>query len=585
MKIPGKIPQLPGVYIFLNQDKSPIYIGKAKDLKKRVESHFRSDAPIKSQIVVRNAVSIEFIITENEEEALLLEDTLIKKYIPRYNIRLKDDKKYPYIKVTINEDYPRVFYTRKVVKDGSIYFGPYTNVKSIKKSLLILNRIFPLRRCRTKKLPDKVCLDYYIGRCLGPCENKITKEEYKNLVEGAIEFLKGDIDKVQTKVEKIMWAYAEKEDFENAARMRNQLMAIREITKKQTMVTDLKEDIDIIGLYRELSSICIFIFQLRNGRIIGKAHYFIESSKGDSEREIIRYALLKLYNDIFFKPQKIVVPIMPYDRTLLEKVLGTKIVTSKGGKLNRIVKLAEKNAYVEFESKKIEIKRSVPYFLKELQKLVHLKKPPRRIEGFDISDLFGKDAVGSCVVFINGKPKKSEYRRFKIKSVTGINDFAMIAEVVSRRINVLIREEKEFPDLILLDGGKGQLNTVLNIMKEINVGIPVLGLAKRLEEIYLPDGRVVSLPGNSSVLKLLQRIRDEAHRFAISFHKKLRSKKLTKSKLDKIQGIGEKRKQSLILFFGSEKKVEEASIEELMRVKGIGKNVAKVIYEKFHKLY
>jgi len=585
MKIPDKIPSLPGVYLFLNEDKSPIYIGKAKDLKKRVETHFRKDAPIKSQIIVRNAASIEFIITENEEEALLLEDTLIKKFTPHYNIRLKDDKKYPYIKVTIKEDYPRVFYTRKVVKDGSIYFGPYTNVKSIKKSLLILNKIFPLRRCKTKKLPDKLCLDYYIGRCLGPCENKITKEEYKNLVEGAIEFLKGDIDSVQSKAEKIMWAYAEKEDFENAVRMRDQLMAIREITKKQTMVTNLIEDIDVIGLYREWSSTCIFIFQLRNGRIVGKAHYFIESSKGDSEKEILRYALLKLYKDIFFKPQKIIVPITPFDRILLEKVLGTKIVTPSGGKLNRILKLAEKNAYIEFESKKIEIKRSVPYFLIELQKLVHLKKPPRRIEGFDISDLFGKDAVGSCVVFINGKSKKTEYRKFKIKGVTGINDFAMIAEVVSRRINGLIKEEKEFPDLILLDGGKGQLNTVLNIMKRINVGIPVLGLAKRLEEIYLPDGRVVSLPGNSSVLKLLQRVRDEAHRFAITYHKKLRSKKLTRSKLDKIKGIGAKRKQSLILFFGSEKKVEEASIEELMRAKGIGKDVSKVIYEKFHKLY
>jgi excinuclease ABC subunit C len=475
-----------------------------------------------------------------------------------------------------------VFHTRKIEDDGSLYFGPFADVKAVKKALKTLRSVFPVRTCKVKNLPDKVCLQYHINRCLAPCIGKISKEEYREMIDEIIDFLRGRTKKLEKIIYDKMRKSSRNLNFEMAAVYRNQLMSLRDLAKKQRMVLTDKQSRDIIGISAEVVMACVFVFQVREGKIINSERYILRSNEDVPLEEYIRRFLLWKYLKISYIPEEIIVPYRIKDKNLLERLLSSKIKIPEKGDLKRLEEMASKNAKLELGREFLHPAKGLKYSLVELKNVLSLEKTPVRIEGFDISNIGGTDSVGSCVVFINGFPVKDKYRRFKIKSVIGINDPAMIGEIVSRRIKRLIVEE-EIPDLILIDGGKTQLNSALKAMRKItSLKVPVISLAKRAEEIHLPGGEIISLPLNSQALKLLMRIRDEAHDFALNYHKKLRRKRLSLSELDEIEGIGYKRKIALIQHFGSKDRIMSASKEEIGRVSGIGEKLADVIYKSLH---
>jgi excinuclease ABC subunit C len=575
------IPELPGVYHFRDKEEI-LYIGKAKNLKKRIKNYFTGKILVKESRILEKAEFLDYTATSNELEALILEENEIKEHQPKYNVRLKDDKRYPYIKVTIKDEYPTIFYTRKIENDGSLYFGPYADTKAVKRALKTILNVFPIRTCRRKNLPDKVCLQYHIGKCIGPCIGKIDKKEYIGLVEEIIDFLKGRTKKLEKIVNEKMRKSSEELNFEMAAIYRNQLMSLRDLTRKQRMVLEDKKSRDVIGIGNKSGVACIFVFQIREGKLINTERYFLRSNEIVSQGEYVRRFLLWKYLKISYIPEEILIPVEIEDKGLLEQLLTSKIKIAKKGNLKKLEEMAMKNAILELEREFSHPSKGLRNSVVELQNVLLLEKIPMRIEGFDISNIGGEDSVGSCVVFVNGFPVKEKYRRFKVKSVKGINDPAMIGEVVSRRIKRLISEE-DLPDLILIDGGETQLNAAIKAMGEItSLRIPVIALAKRAEEIHLPGGEIISLPFRSEALRLLIRIRNEAHSFALKYHKKLRRKKLSLSELDEIKGIGYKRKIALIQHFGSKDRILAASKEEIGEVSGIGKNLAAIIYNHLH---
>jgi excinuclease ABC subunit C len=575
------IPNLPGVYHFKKQDKI-LYVGKANNLKKRIKSYFTKRLAIKDRKIIEQSDSIDYIVTENEIEALILEENEIKEKQPKYNIRLKDDKRYPYIKVTVSEEYPRIYYTRKIEEGGSLYFGPYTNVGAVKRALRTIRDIFPIRTCEGKDLPLKPCLDYYIGRCIAPCIGKVTKEQYREFIDEAIDFLKGNTKKIEKIIDDKMWNASKTENFEMAAMYRNQLMSIRELSKKQTMVLRDKTSRDIVGIEQKHGLACIVVFQIREGKMVHKEHYFLDSIEKSEISEYLQRFLGRRYSKVSFVPEEIVISKTIKDKNLVEEWLNTKIHIPRRGNLKRLINMANKNAKLELDKELARPTQRTTRALFSLQEILALERVPTRIEGFDISNISGTDSVGSCVVFINGVPSKKNYRKFKIKKIKNTNDPAMIGEVVSRRIKRLLSNDN-LPDLILIDGGMGQLNAAINVMKNLMVlEVPVIALAKRLEEIYLPTGKIMSLSRSSPALKLLMRIRNEAHRFALDYHRRLRKKRITFSELDQIEGIAYKRKIALIQHFGSLNKLLKASREEIEKVSGIGRKLAEVIYNYIH---
>jgi excinuclease ABC subunit C len=575
------IPKLPGVYHFRDEEKI-LYIGKAKNLKKRINSYFGQKSSVKESKILYEAKFLDYTATSNELEALILEENEIKEHQPKYNIRLKDDKRYPYIKITIKDEYPRVFYTRKIEDDGSIFFGPYADVKAVKKALKTLRSVFPVRTCKGKDLPDKVCLQYHINRCLGPCIGKIGKEEYRELIEEIIDFLRGRTKKLEEIINNKMRKSAALLNFEMAAIYRNQLMSIRDLAKKQRMVLEDKKSRDIIGISSKIGMSCIFVFQIREGKMVNTERYILRSSEDVPVSDYLQRFLPWKYLKISYIPKEILIPMEIEDKDLLEQLFSSDIKIPRRGNLKRLKEMAIKNARLELEREFSHPARGQRDSLVELQNILFLEKMPVRIEGFDISNIGGRDSVGSCVVFINGFPAKDKYRSFKIRSVEGINDPAMIGEIISRRIKRLILEE-EIPDLVLIDGGKAQLNSAIRTIKKItSLKIPVIALAKRAEEIHLPSGEIISLPLRSDALKLLMRVRNEAHSFALNYHKKLRRKKLSLSELDEIEGIGYKRKIALIQHFGSKDRILAASKEEIREVSGIGDKLADIVYSSLH---
>jgi len=575
------IPELPGVYHF-RDEKEILYIGKAKNLKKRIKSYFTGKNSIKESRIIGQAKFLDYTATSNELEALILEENEIKEHQPKYNVRLKDDKRYPYIKITIKDEYPTVFYTRKIEDDGSLYFGPYADVKAVKKALKTVITVFPLRTCRRKNLPDKVCLQYYINRCIGPCTGRIGKDEYRELIGEVIDFLQGKTKKLEKIIHEKMKQSAGKLNFEMAAVYRNQLMSLRDLTKKQRMVLKDRKSRDVIGISIKAGMACIFVFQIREGKIINTERYILRSNEDVPQGEYIQRFLLWKYLKISYIPGEILIPLEIADKGLLEQLLSSKIKIPKRGDLKKLKEMAMKNAELELEREFFYPARGLKSSLVELQNILFLEKIPIRIEGFDISNISGSDSVGSCVVFVNGFPVKEKYRRFKIKSVIGINDPAMIGEIIARRIKRLIAEG-DIPDLILIDGGKAQLNAAIKAMEKVtSLRIPVIALAKRAEEIYLPSGEIISLPLRSNALRLLINIRNEAHSFALNYHKKLRRKKLSLSELDEIMGVGYKRKITLIQHFGSKDRILAASKEEIRQVSGIGDKLANIIYGSLH---
>jgi len=575
------IPELPGVYHFRDEEKI-LYIGKAKNLKKRINSYFTRKNSIKENKILYEAKFLDYTATANELEALILEENEIKEHQPKYNVRLKDDKRYPYIKITIKDEYPTIFYTRKIEDDGSLFFGPYADVKAVKKALKTLRSVFPVRTCKGKNLPDKVCLQYHINRCLGPCIGKIDKEEYRELIDEIIDFLRGRTKKLEEIIHAKMKRSAGRLNFEMAAVYRNQLMSLRDLAKKQRMVLTDKRSRDIIGISSKAGMACIFVFQVREGKMVNTERYILRSSEDVPPREYLQRFLPWKYLKISYIPEEILISMEIEDKDLLEQLFSSDIKIPQRGVLKRLKEMASKNAKLELERELSHPARGQRDSLVELKNILFLEKLPVRIEGFDISNIGGRDSVGSCVVFINGFPAKDKYRSFKIRSVEGINDPAMIGEIISRRIKRLILEE-EIPDLVLIDGGKAQLNSAIRTIKKItSLKIPVIALAKRAEEIYLPSGEIISLPLQSDALKLLMRIRNEAHSFALNYHKKLRRKKLSLSELDEIEGIGYKRKIALIQHFGSKDRILAASKEEIREVSGIGDKLADIVYSSLH---
>lgn len=579
VKSPENLPKKPGVYIMRDANDEIIYIGKAKNLINRVRSYFREklDRP-KTQILMSHFDSLEYIVTNSEKEALILEATLIKKHRPRYNVQLKDDKRYPYVKIT-NEKYPRLIITRNITKNG-IYYGPFTDVTSVKKTVKFLKSLFKIRTCRNM---DGPCLNSQIDLCYAPCSGEISKEEYDEIINKIDLFFQGKYSVIVKNLKKEMAEAAENEQFEKAAVLRDQITSIEEIMEKQFVdLVDDDLDQDVIAIAPNDNEVVVIIMPIRNGKIVGRDDFLMSGSQYESNSEILFAFIQQYYGFNRHIPKQILLNEPIDDTELLEEWLsdlrGNKVyikVSMKGVKL-RLVNMAQKNAEIIKHQKK-----AMENSLIELKKYLKLDKLPRIIEGYDISNISGKFAVGSKVSFKDAKPNKKKYKRFKIET-PGPNDFAMMKELLTRRLKMIDTDEE--PDLIVIDGGKGQLGMACEVLDELNLAhIPIIGLAKEFEEIYIPNSkRPIIIPKNNKALHLLQQVRDESHRFAITYHRKLRSDNISESSLDDIPGIGKKRKINILKEFGTIDNVKNASVEELAKIKGMNEKVATNVYEYYH---
>lgn len=584
------LPDSPGVYIMKDAHGKIIYVGKAIILKNRVRQYFQQNKAHtpKVRAMVEKIADFEIIMTSSEVEALILECNLIKKHRPRYNISLKDDKTYPYVKVTLSEEYPRIFITRRVMKDGSKYFGPYTNAAAVHESLKLLRRLFPLRTCR--RLGDRPCLEYHIKRCLAPCVGKVEKTEYDLMIKSAIHFLEGRTEEVERELSAQMQEAAEEYRFEVAARLRDQLAAVRKVSEKQNIVTG-KGDQDAVGMARSGLGVCVQIFLIRGGKMLGREHFLLRGSEEETDEAVLTAFLKQYYNQATFVPREVLLPVDLEENELIENWLSGKkgskvqiIVPQKGTKRD-LVKMAEGNAtkYLSDEADRIKQANAQTIgAVEELGRYLGLEKLPHRMECFDISHNQGSETVASMVVFEGGLPKKEDYRRFKIRSTEGKpDDFKSMREVTERRYGKL--SEDELPDLIVIDGGKGQLSSALEIIRGAgHLTVPVVGLAKQFELIFTEGSpNPVELPRHSQSLYLIQRIRDEAHRFAITYHRKLRGKRNLVSVLDHIDGIGPTRRKKLWSHFGNLESIKAASIDELTSVDGMNRPSAEAVYNFF----
>ena len=584
------LPENPGVYIMKDAAGKIIYVGKAVVLKNRVRQYFQSSRnhTPKVRAMVAKVADFEFIMTASEVEALILECNLIKKHRPRYNISLKDDKSYPYVKVTLQDDFPRVFLTHRIVKDGARYFGPYTNVTAVHESLKLLRRLFPLRNCKT--LQDRPCLEYHIKRCLAPCAGKISKEEYDGMIRSVLLFLEGRTADVEKELEYRMRKAAEAYHFELAARLRDQLAAVKKVAEKQNIVTGAGDQ-DAIGMARSEIGVCVQVFFIRSGKMIGREHFLLQGSEDESDEALLAAFLQQYYHRATFIPREILLPMDLAEVSLLETWLAEKkgakvqLLVPQRGTKHDIVAMAASNAEKFLSDEAARIRQANAQTLgavEELGRYLGLKNPPNRMECFDISHIQGSETVASMVVFEGGLPKKSDYRRFKINSTEGKpDDFLSMREVTQRRYGDL--PESELPDLIVIDGGKGQLSSALEIIRGAgHKDVPVVGLAKQFELVFREgESDPVVLPRHSQALYLIERIRDEAHRFAITYHRNLRGKRNLVSVLDHIVGIGPARRKSLWSTFGTMAKIKAASVDELAAAPGMNRPAAEAVYQFF----
>ena len=584
------IPSSPGVYIFKDLQANVIYVGKAKNLRPRVRSYFQaspSDGRALFRTIVKNTADIECIVTATEQEALVLEATQIKTHSPRFNIKLKDDRKYPFIKIT-RETFPRIFHTREVVDDGSRYLGPYSNVKAMHKSLGVMHKIFPVRDCKYH-LPSssvKVCLEYQIKRCDGPCEDRVSEQEYKTTIERAVKFLKGKNSEILKDLQAEMQAAAKLLEYERAARIRDTINSLQATAERRARLVDGNIDRDVIGLGRDDHEACCFVLEIRDGVASHQKHHLLSNTMGASDADIVSTFVRQFYLETDFVPSEIHLPCPIDDAIAVSAWLsnrGPKVTmqTPVRGEKADAMRMATANAVQVLEQRRLkrELRRdTIPNGVLALQRDLQLEKPPRRIEGIDISTLQGEGNVGSLVCMNDGKPRKSEYRIFKIQSVQGIDDYACIREVVLRRFRGLTERGEPLPDLLLVDGGKGQLSSACSALDEIGVQIPIIGLAKRLEEIFIPgDSAPVILPKASASLRTLQVLRDEAHRFAHRHNQRLREKQTISSALDDVPGVGPSRKRTLLRTFGSVAGIKKAGLDDLAATPGIGPAMAAII--------
>ena len=584
------LPTNPGVYLMKNEQAKIIYVGKAINLKNRVKSYFQSSKNHSPKVksMVEKISDFEYIITANEIEALILECNLIKKYRPKYNISLRDDKTYPYIKVTLNEDYPTVSITRKILKDGAKYFGPYTGAGAVHEVLNLLKKLFQIRSCRQMNT-KRPCLEFHIKRCLAPCTGRVAKSEYREMIKSLCLFLEGRNEVVLKELTSRMQIAAENFQFELAAKLRDQVLAIEKISAKQNIIIG-SSDQDIIGLARKADEACIQIFFIRSGKMIGRDHFLLNGTEDETDSALLNAFLEQYYNKATFIPKEILLPAEIENEEILSAWLSQKknakvsFGLPQRGVKKEMVLMANDNAVVVLEEQMIKNSAGLEQTvgaMKDLGRYLRMEKELKRIECFDISHIQGSETVASMVVFSNGAPDKQEYRRYKLKSVEGKpDDFKSMQEVVGRRYR---QSDGIMPDLIIIDGGKGQLNSALEIIRALgHYQIPVVGLAKQFEYVFLEgQSEPVILPPNSKALYLIQRIRDEAHRFAITYHRKLRHKRNLVSVLDHIEGVGPTRRKALWDAFGSIAEIKKAKITDLTAVPGISENIANNIVKYF----
>ncbi len=597
----ANLPKEPGVYMMKDKNGKIIYIGKAKNLKNRVGSYFHTrafDHP-KTAIMVPRIEDIELLATDSEIEALILEANLIKEHKPVFNVNLKDDKRFPYLKLTLQETFPRLLVTRRVERDGARYFGPYTNSYGMRRTLKFLMRHFGLRSC-TFEIPSptgreyKVCLDYHIGRCAGACIGEETEEQYKKHVSAVVMFLSGRQTELINSLKEKMRELSDDLQFEAAAKVRDTIDAMESVWRKQKV--DVARDVnrDVVAYARDGHDAVAAVMQIREGLLIGRQDMQLKVGAELTEPELLSGFIKQYYNHAENLPEEIYLPIEIDDTSIVQKWLASirggkvQIINPLRGQKVRLVSMAETNARLVLDEillQKRKYKERIPQSAAALRKILRMDKAPQTISCFDISNLGHTDKAASLVYFERGKPKKSEYRHFKIKTVEGQDDFASMQEVFTRYVKQSVEENKPLPDLMMVDGGKGQLTMAVRVLAEHGIeDQPVIGLAKRLEEVFIPHkSDPMSIPKNSPAINLLKRVRDEAHRFAISYHRKLRSRRTISSELDGITGVGEARRTALLRHFGSVKKLKAASVEEIAEVKGIPTKLAEQIYSHFPK--
>lgn len=593
-----KLPAEPGVYLMKDENDKIIYVGKAISLKNRVRQYFQSSKNHSSKVksMVKNIKSFEYIITDSELEALILECNLIKKYRPKYNVLLRDDKTYPYIKVTVNEDYPRVLKVRRVVRDKAKYFGPYTNVEAVNDTLDVIRNIYPIRTCnvdieRAIKNNMRPCLNLHIKRCVGPCTGNVSKEEYNKMIEEILLFLSGKEETLIEILKEKMNKCSIEFNFEEAALYRDKIINLQDMMQKQKIDVST-EDVnqDIIAMAYDDEEACVQSFFIRHGKIVGREHFILEGTKDSSKEAILSSFVKQFYMKAEYIPKEIIIECEIEDQVVLEEWLsnikGQKVfirVPQKGDKKS-LISMVKKNAmeYLEKFSNlnKRKYERSEGALI-ELAEVLGLEESPRRIESYDISNIQGVDSIGVMVVFTNGIKDKKEYRRYKIKTVEGPNDYDSMAEILDRRL-----QKGDFADLILLDGGKGQVSAVQKVFDKYGIDIPLWGMYK--DDKHRTKGLIcaskeIELDKTSNLYRFVASIQEEVHNYAISYHRSLRNKSLTKSSLDDISGVGEKRKKALLSHFKSIEDIKNASVEELSKVEGLNKSVAENIYDYFRK--
>jgi excinuclease ABC subunit C len=595
------LPAKPGVYIMRDAKSDIIYVGKAARLKDRVRSYFGSPRSLegKTRRLVAQISDFEFIVTHSEQEALILESTLVKKHQPYFNIRLKDDKHYPYLKIDLTDPWPRVYITRRVEKDGSRYFGPYASAGSVRLTLDLVKKLFPWRSC-TKTITGtdpRPCLDYYIHRCIAPCTSYCTKEEYDEVIQQVIKFLEGRTDEVVSELRDKMTVAADEFDYERAAIYRDQIKAVERVMERQQMALTTPADMDVFGIARADDEACVQVFFVRGTKVIGRDHFVLQGTRDETEARVLESFLQQFYESAVYVPREVLLPADAGNKELLQTWLTAKrgrsvtLAAPQRGEKKHLVGLANENASEALAMLRVKWmadKGKTLAALEELRDELDLPSAPHRIECYDISHTQGTNQVASMVVFVDGRPQPSEYRRFKIKHTEGNNDVLSMTEVLQRRF----KRAKEatdggdaerarggwgvLPELLLIDGGKPQLGAALDVLRDMGLGdVPVAGLAKENEEIYVADtASPTILPRTSQALYLIQRIRDEAHRFAITFHRQVRAKSGIKSALDEIPGVGPRRKQALIHRFGSVRGIREASVDEIAGTDGINLQLA-----------
>lgn len=634
------LPDRPGVYLFKDGRGRVLYVGKARSLRSRVRSYFQASRTLgpRLEALAEAIADVEWILTDSEVEALVLENHLIKKHRPKHNIRLRDDKQYPYLRVTMEEEWPRVLVVRQMKRDGSRYFGPYTSASAMRETLRVIRRAFPFRACSNAKFArcaaTRPCLDYYIGRCLGPCRKLVTRDAYLAMIEDLCRFLEGRQSDILKRTEREMHAAAERLEFERAAELRNQLQAMEKVVERQKIELRDMGDYDAVAMARggngggaARDEAGVQVFLLRDGKLVGREYFVVAAPAERPDGEVLQAFLQQFYERAAFVPREILVQHDVPDREVLEAWLAqrrgaaVRLRRPQRGEKRALVELVAENARTMMAERHARAEREqerAEGALEELAEVLGLEQPPERIECYDVSNLHGWQAVGSMVVFEAGRPKPDDYRRFRVRTVVGPNDFAMLQEVLDRRfrraqeeqavlearpaglgdgeaapaeeplrpVEVAAREPRfaALPDLIVIDGGIGQLHAALEVLQARGVAdIPVIGLAKRFEHVFLP-GRAepLALPRDSAARYLLQRIRDEAHRFAVQYHRTLRAKRQVRSTLDDVPGVGKTRRTALLRHFGSTARIREASLTELAKVPGMTRPAAEAVYRHFH---